>query len=342
MNDLLFIDNLHLLTNRFFVDGFEDHFHKLCTHAALFALSTAFFKNLVITSGLKHCDIVFLFVSTDFACYAHTFCQFLNDKPISILSVPGAKECCIEFNSMSKSHNMPGWRIGMLASNAEFVQWILKVKSNIDSGMFRAMQLAAAKALEADSTWYEGNNVNYRNRRHLAGEIMKTLGCTYDEKQVGMFLWGKIPASCADVEELTEKVLQEARVFIISESDHLGKVFFKDLYNSLNLNIFEYTFDEHDETVAYSLSIPFVSTFVFAAVMKHQEAPGTTFKKHMAIAKGLLSEDDYLLQEILFNPRTPSQVENIRTELKQLLEIITNKDAEGMKKYLTKIREKIK
>lgn len=101
-------------------------------------------------------------------------------------------------------------------------------------------------------------------------------------------------------------------------------------------------FDEHDETVAYSLSIPFVSTFVFAAVMKHQEAPGTTFKKHMAIAKGLLSEDDYLLQEILFNPRTPAQVANIRTELKNLLEIIENKDAEGMKKYLTKIREKIK
>ena len=138
----------------------------------------------------------------------------LNDKPISILSVPEAKDCCIEFNSMSKSHNMPGWRIGMLASNAEFVQWILKVKSNIDSGMFRAMQLAAATALEAEADWYEGNNENYRNRRHLAGEIMKTLGCTYDEKQVGMFLWGKIPASCKDVEELTEKVLHEARVFI--------------------------------------------------------------------------------------------------------------------------------
>ena len=114
------------------------------------------------------------------------------------------------------------------------------------------------------------------------------------------------------------------------------------LYNSLKLNIFEYTFDEHDETVAYSLSIPFVSTFVFAAVMKHQEAPGTTFKKHMAIAQGLLSEDDYLLQEILFNPRTPAQVEGIRLELKKLLEIITDKDAEAMKKYLTKIREKIK
>ena len=138
----------------------------------------------------------------------------LNDKPLSILSVPGAKECCIEFNSMSKSHNMPGWRIGMLASNANFVQWILKVKSNIDSGMFRAMQLAAAKALEAGEDWYESNNQNYRNRRQLAGEIMEALQCTYDDNQVGMFLWGKIPASCTDVEELTEKVLHQARVFI--------------------------------------------------------------------------------------------------------------------------------
>lgn len=138
----------------------------------------------------------------------------LNNHPLSILSVPGAKECCIEFNSMSKSHNMPGWRIGMLASNAQFVQWILKVKSNIDSGMFRAMQLAAAKALEADAEWYESNNRNYRNRRHLAGEIMKTLGCSYDENQVGMFLWGKIPDTYTYVEELTERILHEARVFI--------------------------------------------------------------------------------------------------------------------------------
>ena len=138
----------------------------------------------------------------------------LNDHPLSILSVPGAKDCCIEFNSMSKSHNMPGWRVGMLASNADFVQWILKVKSNIDSGMFRAVQLAAATALDADAEWYEGNNRNYRNRRALAGSIMKELGCTYDESQVGMFLWGKIPDSYADVEQLTEKVLHEARVFI--------------------------------------------------------------------------------------------------------------------------------
>ncbi|MGJ1012391.1 pyridoxal phosphate-dependent aminotransferase [Bacteroides salyersiae] len=138
----------------------------------------------------------------------------LNNHPLSILSVPGAKECCIEFNSMSKSHNMPGWRIGMLASNAQFVQWILKVKSNIDSGMFRAMQLAAAKALEVDAEWYESNNRNYRNRRHLAGEIMKTLGCSYDENQVGMFLWGKIPDTYTHVEELTERILHKARVFI--------------------------------------------------------------------------------------------------------------------------------
>ena len=121
--------------------------------------------------------------------------------------------------------------------------------------------------------------------------------------------------------------LSSENAIIIKEGDHLGKIFFKDLYQRLGLNIFEYTFDEHDETMAYSLSIPFVSTFAFAAVMKHQDAPGTTFKRHMAIAKGVLSEDDYLLQEILFNPRTPAHVEGIRTELNELLDIINQKDA---------------
>ena len=138
----------------------------------------------------------------------------LNNKPISILSVPDAKKYCIEFNSMSKSHNMPGWRIGMLASNTQFVKWILKVKSNIDSGMFRALQLAAAKSLEADKDWYENNNKNYANRRYIAGDIMKAMGCTYDENQVGMFLWGKIPDTYHNVEDLTEKILHKARVFI--------------------------------------------------------------------------------------------------------------------------------
>ena len=139
----------------------------------------------------------------------------LNDHPLSILSVEGAKDCCIEFNSMSKSHNMPGWRIGMIAANPTFISWILKVKSNIDSGMYRAMQLAAVKALDAEAHWYEGNNANYASRRKTAGEIMDALGCTYDENQVGMFLWGRIPDHYADVEELTERVLHEARVFIV-------------------------------------------------------------------------------------------------------------------------------
>ena len=139
----------------------------------------------------------------------------LNDKPLSILSVEGAKECCIEFNSMSKSHNMPGWRVGMIATNATFIGWILKVKSNIDSGMYRALQLAAAKALDAEASWYEGNNANYAARRATAEAIMDTLGCTYDKSQVGMFLWGRIPDHYADVEQLTERVLHEARVFIV-------------------------------------------------------------------------------------------------------------------------------
>ncbi|MCD8295968.1 MAG: prephenate dehydrogenase/arogenate dehydrogenase family protein, partial [Prevotella sp.] len=136
--------------------------------------------------------------------------------------------------------------------------------------------------------------------------------------------------------------LQHENAIIINEGDYMGRILFKELYGKLGLNIYEYSFEEHDKTVAYSLSIPFVSTFVFAAVMKHQDAPGTTFKRHMGIAKGVLSEDDYLLQEILFNPYTSGQVANIRKELKDLLEIIDNKDADGMKAYLTKIRNNVK
>lgn len=135
--------------------------------------------------------------------------------------------------------------------------------------------------------------------------------------------------------------LSSQSAIVISESSEQGKKFFLDLYRELHLQVFEYTFDEHDETIAYSLSIPFASTLVFASVMKHQEAPGTTFKRHMDIAKGLLSEDDYLLTEILFNPHTPNQVEQIRSELAHLLEIIENKDVQGMQKFLTKVRKNI-
>ncbi len=135
--------------------------------------------------------------------------------------------------------------------------------------------------------------------------------------------------------------LANENAIIIAESDHLGKVFFKDLYNELNLNIFEYTFTQHDETIAYSLSIPFASTLVFASIMKHQEAPGTTFKRHMAIAKGLMSEDDYLLQEILFNIHTTEQLNNIQRQLTRLQQIVASKDSIEMKKYLNEVRSNI-
>ena len=139
----------------------------------------------------------------------------LNDKPMSLLQVEGAKDCCIEFNSMSKSHNMPGWRVGMCATNPTFISWILKIKSNIDSGTFRGIQLAAAAALSNDEEWHhEANIETYARRRKYAEQIMDALGCKYDSNQVGMFLWGRIPDSYSNCEELTERVLHEARVFI--------------------------------------------------------------------------------------------------------------------------------
>ena len=139
----------------------------------------------------------------------------LNEQPMSLLQIPGAKDCCIEFNSMSKSHNMPGWRVAMLATNAEFVKWILKVKSNIDSGTFRPVQLAAAEAYRNTDEWHRQFNIDtYAERLCIAEDIMKVLGCRFDPSQQGMFLWGRIPDSIGDVEELTERVLHEARVFI--------------------------------------------------------------------------------------------------------------------------------
>lgn len=136
--------------------------------------------------------------------------------------------------------------------------------------------------------------------------------------------------------------LQNENAIIISEGDHLGKVFFRDLYNRLKLHIEEYTFEEHDLTIAYSLSIPFASTLVFASNMKHQDAPGTTFKRHMKIAEGLMSEDDYLLSEILFNPHTPKQLQDISDKLEELKDIVSKRDGVGMKKFLDKVRDNIK
>ncbi len=130
------------------------------------------------------------------------------------MSVKGAKDICIELNSMSKSHNMPGWRIGLLASNAQFVEWVLKVKSNIDSGMFRPMQLAAVEALKNPVEWHESMNKIYRKRRDLAGQIMDEMDCVYDPKQVGLFLWGKISDKWKNGEELSNKMLYDGNVFI--------------------------------------------------------------------------------------------------------------------------------
>lgn len=140
----------------------------------------------------------------------------LNDHPLSIMQVPGAKDCCIEFNSMSKSHNMPGWRVAMMISNKDYISWMFKIQSNIENGTFRGIQLAAAEAFNTNTPeWHRENNIeNYRRRRVIAEDIMRALGCTFDPTQVGMFLWGRIPDQYKDVEDLTEAVLHKARVFI--------------------------------------------------------------------------------------------------------------------------------
>jgi len=138
----------------------------------------------------------------------------LNDKPLSILQTDGAKDIAIELNSLSKSHNMAGWRMAMLASNPQFVNWFVKVKSNIDSGQFRPMMLAAVKALQAPQSWYDSINATYRSRREIAEAIMKELGCRFDPSQRGMFLWGRIPDNEPSAEALADRILYDAHVFI--------------------------------------------------------------------------------------------------------------------------------
>lgn len=135
----------------------------------------------------------------------------LNDKPLSILAIPGAKDCCIELNSLSKAHNMAGWRIGMVAGDAEIITEILKVKSQMDSGMFKPLQLAAVEALSQGETWFKSLNDEYRRRRVYAGRIFDKLGAVYNPDSQGLFLWGKIGPEAA---RLSDKLLYEAGVFI--------------------------------------------------------------------------------------------------------------------------------
>lgn len=135
--------------------------------------------------------------------------------------------------------------------------------------------------------------------------------------------------------------LANENAIIISEGSDLGRAFFREIYNRLKLNIVDYTFNEHDLTIAYSLSIPFASTLVFGSVMKHQDAPGTTFKRHLAIARGLMSEDDFLLSEILFNPNTPEQLRLISERLSELRSIIELRDSDAMKAFLDRVRDNL-
>ena len=166
--------------------------------------SVGLFEKLV-AFGKKHTIVI---------CNDNPYSFILNEEKLSILSVDGAKDCCIEMNSMSKAHNMAGWRMALLATNAEFVQWILKVKSNIDSGMFRPMMVAAVAALQNTEEWHAEMNRVYAKRRVLAHQIMDALDCTYDKSQVGMFIWARIPDRYKDSEELANEILYGKNVFI--------------------------------------------------------------------------------------------------------------------------------
>lgn len=167
--------------------------------------SMALFERLV-EFGRKHSIVI---------VNDNPYSFILNDKPLSMLQVEGAKDIAIEMNSLSKSHNMPGWRMGMVASNATFINWILKVKSNVDSGQYKPMMLAAVRALQCNAEWYADINATYAPRRAAAEELMEALGCHYDPKQRGLFLWGRIPDGEESSEAFAQKVLDQARVFIV-------------------------------------------------------------------------------------------------------------------------------
>lgn len=159
----------------------------------------------LVAFGKKHSIVI---------CHDNPYSFILTDKPKSILEIEGAKDICIELNSMSKSHNMAGWRMGVMASNEQFVQWVLRVKSNVDSGQFRPMQLAAIKALETPMQWHDNMNLLYEQRRIWAFKIMTLLGCKFDVNQVGLFVWAKIPDYEKGSKELIDDILLSARVFI--------------------------------------------------------------------------------------------------------------------------------
>lgn len=159
----------------------------------------------IVAFGKKHEILI---------CHDNPYSFILNDQPASLLQVAGAKDCCLELNSLSKSHNMAGWRVGMLCGAKERIDEVLRFKSNMDSGMFLPLQLAAAKALSLDKNWYNSVNEIYSRRRKKVFELLDYLGCTYDNGQAGMFVWAKVPAAYESGYALSDEVLQNAFVFI--------------------------------------------------------------------------------------------------------------------------------
>ena len=201
-----------------------------------------------------------------------------------------------------------------LVINAVTLKYTLQVFDQVIPHLPKDCIISDISSVKTDFlTYYENTGMRYVSTHPMFGPTFANLGALSTENAI-----------------------------VISEGDYMGRIFFLDLYRRLGLNVHEYTFEEHDEAMAYSLSVPFVSTFVFSAVMKHQDAPGTTFKRHLGIAKGVLSEDDTLLREILFNPRTKHHVEQIRAELKDLIQIIDDRDEKALGDYLTRIRANIK
>ncbi len=164
----------------------------------------AFFKKL-IAFGKRHNILI---------VNDNPYSFILNDDHLSLLSVPGAKDVALELNSLSKSHNLAGWRVGMLAGRADYLSHVVRFKSNVDSGMFKPVQLAAALALGASQDWYDDLNATYRQRRKLACQLLDLLGCVYDPAATGMFVWAKVPNGYQNGYELTDLLLNEAHVFI--------------------------------------------------------------------------------------------------------------------------------
>lgn len=166
--------------------------------------SKELFENLV-AFGKKHQILI---------VNDNPYAFILNNEPLSIFSIDGAKEVCLELNSLSKSHNMAGFRIGMVAGSAEHIDLVLKMKSNMDSGMYKPLQLAAVKALEKTKQWYSSINEEYKKRRKIVWELYEALGVKFDKNQVGLFVWGRIPDAFQNAEDFSDFILKEARVFI--------------------------------------------------------------------------------------------------------------------------------